>query len=60
MFSPYANGGLSQKQIINRIVDIINNEKQTKIILSDEQIVKKLARKHKDIKANCCEISSNM
>lgn len=42
MFSPYANGGLSQQQIVNRIVDIINNEKQTKIILSDEQIVKKL------------------
>ena len=46
MFSPYANGGLSQKQIINRIVDIINNEKQTKIILSDEQIVKKLEQEN--------------
>ena len=46
MFSPYANGGLSQKQIINRIVDNINNEKQTKIILSDEQIVKKLEQEN--------------
>ena len=46
MFSPYANGGLSQKQIINRIVDIINNEKKTKIILSDEQIVKKLEQEN--------------
>ena len=42
MFSPYANSGVSQQQIINRIVDIINNEKQKKIILSDKQIVKKL------------------
>ncbi len=46
MFSPYANGGFSQQQIINRIVDIINNEKQTKIILSDEQIVKKLEQEN--------------
>lgn len=49
MFSPYATGDISQQRIINKIIELINNEKQTKIILSDQQIVKKLNQENINI-----------
>ena len=49
MFSPYATGDISQQRIINIIIELINNEKQTKIILSDQQIVKKLNQENINI-----------
>ncbi len=49
MFSPYATDNISQQRIINKIIELINNEKQTKIILSDQQIVKKLNQENINI-----------
>ena len=44
MFSNTAVGDISQKAIMDKIITMIENEKNTKIILSDEDIVSELSK----------------
>ncbi|MGB1360707.1 MAG: hypothetical protein ACPG8V_01160 [Alphaproteobacteria bacterium] len=66
MFSYLATDGISQNAIMDKIIELINNEKNTKIILSDSDIVKLLQQQQINISRRTvakyrklCKISSS-